>query len=256
MLSKCYIKNRLKIYEVHYLEKDLKNEIKKKYDIIKYYQYKNFDKSLSEFHTIFINLKLNEEEILNNMAKNTKYEIKRNINKDGIEYIFNSNVSKDEIDLFIQYLIKFQAFKHVENTSNNIKQFLYNFKENIIFSKAVKNGENLVWHVYIVDDNRARLKCSVSLRENLNQEKRNLIGRSNRGLHFKDIIYFKNMNINIYDLGGIYIGDKDIDKKNITTFKRGFGGAEVVEYEGNKGISLKGKFVLFIYNILRKWRNL
>jgi lipid II:glycine glycyltransferase (peptidoglycan interpeptide bridge formation enzyme) len=175
----------------------------------------------SEFYTIHINLQDELEEIKQNFDKGTAYEIRRAV-KDGI----TSEASEDK-DAFIKFYNTFAEAKGIEGTSVN-----YNMFENeIIITKAIFEGEDLVMHSYITDKIRARLymSCSKYL-ETEDKTKRALLGRANRYLHFKDIEMFKMNGLKFYDFGGY---TKDTENKyliGINKFKLGFGGKIITEY--------------------------
>jgi hypothetical protein len=89
-------------------------------------------------------------------------------------------------------------------------------------------------HAYLVDPSilRARLLYSASqhLSSNVASE-RAIIGRMNRYLHFQDMLYFKELNYKVYDMGGYAYETKDEVLQNINKFKDGFGGNLVCEYD-------------------------
>jgi lipid II:glycine glycyltransferase (peptidoglycan interpeptide bridge formation enzyme) len=98
-------------------------------------------------------------------------------------------------------------------------------------TKAVLDSETLVMHSYIVDEERARLymSCSQYL-TTLDKQKRALLGRGNRYLHYKDIEIFKKKKLLIYDLGGYAKDTTDKYLIGINKFKMGLGGTIVKEY--------------------------
>ena len=68
---------------------------------------------------------------------------------------------------------------------------------------------------------------------------RNYIGRVNKFLHWKDIEYWKSVNINTLDWGGVDFKEE----KGISSFKQGFGGELVTYYNINIAIYKSQKSV-------------
>lgn len=174
------------------------------------------------FQTIHIDLLKGDEDIFADFSKNTQYEIRRAV-RDGIEFSESTDVRR-----FVDFYNKFAKSKNRGIIGENDIEI---FKENIIFTMASHGGNTLVMHSYLIDGGkRARLLHSASdFRSFLTSQERAIVGRANRFLHYKDIIYFKKKNFTVYDLGGISIDENDDDLKKISAFKIGFGGLIVQE---------------------------
>ncbi|KJG60429.1 hypothetical protein UA42_15690 [Photobacterium kishitanii] len=222
----------------------------KKYDILKCYQVNEKLLGLVDFHTLHIDLNQPIDSIFSSFSQTTRNEVKRNINKDEVDYIIVEDVSVKELDDFMLMFQEFVKFKNLDVDIDNLYLSLKRNLKNIVFFKGVFNDEIIVFNIYLKDSLRARLKCSVSIRSD-DKVKRNLIGRTNRGICFKAIEYFKDKGYSIFDLGGISLSD-DKDKKNIDSFKSKFGGVLITEYEGNIPLSLKAKMVFSLYDIIKK----
>ncbi|ETS31895.1 hypothetical protein BB987_17360 [Photorhabdus temperata] len=256
MFNCSYTRNGLKILEVYYtsdINKIYIDHKNRKYDILKCYQVNEKIPNLQEFHTLQIDLERSIDEIYSNFAKNTRNEINRNMKNDDIEYVINSKVSKENIELFITMFKDFDRMKNLNTNISELENTLIRNIDNLTFFQGLKDSNILVFNIYYHDNIRARLKCSISIRSDNNQE-RNLIGRTNRALCFKAISHFKENGYKIFDLGGISLSEKDKDKKNIDSFKSKFGGVLVTEYEGNSPLSLKGKLFMLLYKIKNKIR--
>jgi len=96
----------------------------------------------------------------------------------------------------------------------------------LLISVAVIDDVEVVFHSYIVSQNKARLLQSCSEFRVADNAMRNAIGRANKYLHYCDMKYLQKMGIEEYDWGGItsYTEPNGIDK-----FKMSFGGT-FVEY--------------------------
>jgi lipid II:glycine glycyltransferase (peptidoglycan interpeptide bridge formation enzyme) len=97
------------------------------------------------------------------------------------------------------------------------------------------------------EKSRAMLLLSAShFRDFADSATRQSLGRANRCLCWKDMISFKNSGFRVYDFGGLPQDEADQELQQIGSFKRGFGGREVVEYSGPRGITLLGKLACLI----------
>ena len=114
-------------------------------------------------------------------------------------------------------------------------------KNNFFVLTTAKNedGEMIVFHSYVTDwKNQTKLWQSCSLfRESEDNKYRNYIGRVNKFLHWKDIEYWKSVNINTLDWGGVDFKEE----KGISSFKQGFGGELVTYYNINIANSFRAK---------------
>jgi hypothetical protein len=102
-----------------------------------------------------------------------------------------------------------------------------------------------VWHCYVKAGRWVRLVHSASLfRAAAEKAQQNLTSRANRYLHWLDMFRFGESGIDTYDFGGWYSGQEDQEKLRINQFKEGFGGTVASQYNGDRGITLKGILAL------------
>jgi lipid II:glycine glycyltransferase (peptidoglycan interpeptide bridge formation enzyme) len=216
-------------------------------DIIQEFQYsqrRNFSK---DFYTLFIDLGKSPEDLFSRFEKNTKYEINRAKNKDGV-LVETLNATKEK-DAFYDFYNKFALTKNREPIgTGEIDSLIAN---NMFTLRAASfEGERLIYHSYITVNNRARLVQSASLfRASDNSAFRALTGSANRLLHWDDILYFKGQGYKIYDLGGVTPDKSNREGQAITRFKECFGGSLVKEYKSWIPVSFKG-WMLFCFKLL------
>jgi lipid II:glycine glycyltransferase (peptidoglycan interpeptide bridge formation enzyme) len=192
-----------------------------------------------DFYTLHIDLMHTEDEIFKNIAKNTKYEINRAINKDCI--ITKTLDAREYVDVFCEFYNKFAQTKnrYLLSKQGEIERLIEN--NMFVIRGAYYNEEMIVCHTYITANGRTRLAHSASLfRASENSSYRNLVGRANRLLHWEDILYFKGKGYIIYDWGGYCMDLTDKEKQAINDFKKSFGGQLVKEYNSLVPYSLKG----------------
>lgn len=178
------------------------------------------------FFTKLIDLAISPEALLMQCRKNTKYEIKR-AEKEGVRF----EIEHDP-DIFMEF---YSAFARSKNTAKDIIEmgvdYIAHYKGNITITKAVIDNEVLAMHSYVLDraGGRARLLHAASLfRDETDAQRRSLVGRANRFLHFQDMIYFKEHGVKTYDMGGYAHNTDDPELRSINDFKDSFGG-ELVE---------------------------
>jgi hypothetical protein len=184
--------------------------------------------------TKIIDLSKASSENFNELSSNTRYKIKRAL-REGIVTQFNSTPSDSDIEGFASHYDTFATQKGLPLCNRTKLQLLSSLSALIITSAHNQQGELLVTHAYIADQDskRIRLLYSASLFRGINNtEERNLIGRANRLLHWHEIETAPNHGYLHYDLGGFPIGINDPEKSAIARFKGEFGGRDVREYNG------------------------
>jgi hypothetical protein len=219
-------------------------------DVIREWQYPQKRTFSQEFYTLHINLAESEEAIFNRFEKNTKYEINRAEQKDGI--LTETLDSKQNRRQFYDFYNTFVLTKNLPQLYTAETDLLI---ENDMFTIHVASlgGERIVYHTYITANSRARLFHSASLFRNKEDGAyRNLIGRANRFLHWNDIRYFKSKGYTTYDMGGISMDKSNIAAQAINKFKGSFGGESVMEYKSYVPASIKGLVYLVIKKLMGK----
>jgi hypothetical protein len=199
------------------------------------------------FFTKTINLKQSQDAIEAGFDRNTLYEIRRAI-KDGVE-----TYTDGDIEDFIKV---YNEFAETKNLAGIDRASLTRYKANLVITYAVHNSHNLVMHVYLADRaiQRVRLLHSASLfRKEHNAQIKATIGRANRLLHLKDMIFFQNEGFSVYDLGGYAPGTKDAALMRINQFKDCFGGTLLAETDY---CPLPAAAGLFLKHLFKRWPSL
>lgn len=197
----------------------------------------------NEKHTLVVDLQQTPEALLAGMKQETRYEVRRALQKDGLTEVQAHVPSVAEVDAFQAFYAEFAAEKGLVSVS---RSYLLAALEagGLQLSASCAGEEVLVRHSYLVVGKRARLWHSASLFRGQDGARRNLIGRANRLLHYQDMLAFKVKGIQEYDFGGWYAGAEDEEKLRINKFKEGFGGVPRCEYEATLPLTLVGRLYL------------
>lgn len=173
-----------------------------------------------------IDLSLNDEEILQQFSKTRRYEVRRAKERDNLEVEFHTNLDEIELKEFETFYNSFAKQTGELGKLDIEKVRALNATGQFVLAKVKDNNhEVLTIHGYVIDKEKriaALFSSSSFFREN--QEKKALIARANALLHYQSMIYFKNNGYEIYDFGGVYLGDKNKHYMTVAAFKRSFGG--------------------------------
>lgn len=185
------------------------------------------------------NLQRPVDEIFHQMRKNTRYEIRRAINRDNLHTEIITEPSESDAAEYIEFYDNFSDLKNMHHINRPrvmalVEQGMY------AITKCFDKEDNvLVEHGYYLDkkEKKTMLATSASMfRESESSECRNQIGRANRMLHYKDLLTFMELGYEVYDYGGI--GNYNDELKAIAEFKLGFGG-DVKTYDASFTLHFK-----------------
>ena len=175
------------------------------------------------FSTKLIDLSQSEGEIFTQFHKNTQYKIRR-AEREGIACDFD--VALGEFVDFYNGVAATAGWDRIRGA------LLESAGANRRLTAAREPTGTLAMHSYIVDPAEARVRLwhSASIQgQESSSERRNLVGRANRLLHFRDMLHFKQAGFALYDFGGYATDLNDHKKQAINRFKDGFGGRIVNE---------------------------
>ena len=212
--------------------------------------YKKAPMHLHAEHTSILNLTQPEEDILKNMRRQTRYEV-RKADKLGIET--SSHNAKDLINQFIELqtqTAKRQGF--VMSSAKFLQALAESFGDKAKIYTASKDGK--VLNMGLV------LRCGkeVDYFEAASDEQAYGFPGS-YGLIWKAIRDAKNEGYERFNFWGIsYNKDPNNRYAGVTTFKRGFGGDDIVYVPAQDLIINKGKYMFdwLIETVRRKKRRL
>jgi hypothetical protein len=208
-----------------------------------------------EFYTVWVDLRQDQYEILGNMKKDTRYEIRRSHTRDGLIYESWDDGYGGLLPEFFEFYDKFACQKNLPPTDRSRWRVLAEHGT-LSFSRVRKGSATLVYHVFFHGHSRVQLLCSPSLfRGSKDSAYRNLVGRANRYHHWRDMLRFKEAGVSIYGLGGWYAGGEDQARINVNRFKDGFGGTVGKRYECKMGVTTRGKIAVQAQNYWQRVRS-
>ena len=200
-------------------------------------------------HTLVTELAENEDAIFKKITKNCKYDIRR-AEKDGIESrVYDALDSESDFQML-------KGFQKCYNQMFSSKGMANKFNWNMVVN-GLKNGQMVVttnvllnnpsvvvYHAYSLDEKNCCLELSTSpILASEDKDLINIIGRMNKNLHWKDILFFKAKGIESLNWGGI----KSFDNPDgISKFKMEFGGRHEIYCNYIVGHSFLGRIYKFL----------
>ena len=173
-------------------------------------------------HTLELDLQQDLESIFSNFSKQIRQQVKI-AESEGTTCYFHH-----EIEKFANFFNDFAIKKETFTTS---KEKILELGDSVKLSFAENNGQILAAHSYLVDNKIGIVRHLHSATKRLDvQFDRNLIGRANKYLTVKDILYFKEKGYKVFDFGGFAKDTEDESLKGINNYKLLFGGKLVSCY--------------------------
>ncbi|MFD1020905.1 hypothetical protein [Thalassobacillus hwangdonensis] len=201
-----------------------------------------------------IDLTNEEEEIYQNIKKNTKYKINRARNRDELNLVNLTAPSDNQIEAFTAFYNPFAKERDLRGCDEGKLKAIRDQGSLVMTYVTDQESRVLCYHVYQTDQHQAYLIYSASRRyaneENLD---RNMIGRANRYLHWEDMRLFKSLGCAWYNFGGKVLNPDDKGGQNVNRFKLEFGTVEGYDARRYTSCSLLGKVVMFLFYM--KWKN-
>lgn len=201
------------------------------------------------FHTLLVDLTQPQDALLAAIHKDTRYEIRRAEKSDGVvaeHYLQPAEL----LEAFQTFYNAFAQQKRLPLLDPVSLQRACR-AGHLVLSRIMREDEPMLWHAYYCASGRARLLYSASLFRDQDSSQRNLIGRANRYLHWRDMLAFKAAGFHTYDLGGWSPPESgDAEKLRINQFKEEFGGKLTVEFNCVYPASIKGRVACAVKHLL------
>jgi hypothetical protein len=201
------------------------------------------------FHTLLVDLTQPQDALLTAIHKDSRYEIRRAEKSDGIvaEHYPQPAELLEAFQTFYNAFAQQKGLPLLDRVS--LQRSCH--AGHLVLSRIMREGNPMLWHAYYCAAGRARLLYSASLFRDLDSGQRNLIGRANRYLHWRDMLDFKAAGFYTYDLGGWSPPESgDAEKLRINQFKEEFGGLVSVEFNCVYPASIKGRVAYAVKRLL------
>lgn len=233
------------------------NQGHSKCDIIRYTRAeKPINKGLfviiDENETVISNLNYSDEDILKRCSKTVKYEIKKCLNEkneisnwDAKDLLGDKHIVEEFEKLYVELskctnnteLLKAYSRKKINNLIDN----------NCILITRIKFESITIYHIYAWGYNDAVLLFSVS-NFRVEKDSKYQAGQLNKLLHYKDMLYFRDVGVKSYDWGNIF---SSTNPNGIDKFKMSFGGTIEKRYNIFLGNSIIGKCLVLAKKLIR-----
>lgn len=229
-----------------------------KTDVTRYMRFKEkiplFSNGIEDIDsTLITDLRLTDEKILQQFSQTVRYEIKRSLKEEIKISFFTHDDLRNKFSLVEDFKNTFLNYCEISHNQSLKKVYdekkIISYIDNqcVLLSKA-EFANGMVYHMYLYEKNDALLLYSASDYRK-NEIDRDLAGRANKLLHYKDILYFKADGLSYYDWGNVASFDAP---NGIDKFKMSFGGIRRKVYSYFVGNSLLGKFLVFSKKLLQR----
>lgn len=202
--------------------------------------------------TLCIDLEQSEEAMRKDMNRTTRYQINK-AGRDNLQLKFSPDPTDEEIEEFVAFFNPFAKEKAIELCRVDKLYSLRDHQRLVITYVLHEDGRKLASHLYIANEDRAIMLYSCSGRFANSDIPGLQIGRANRYLHWHDMLFFKEKGMKYYDFLGLSIDPNNEAQQNVNTFKKGFGGIELIEYQSFIPQNWRGTLLAIALKWL--WRN-
>jgi hypothetical protein len=175
------------------------------------------------FFTLHSDLTLSEDEVVKKFSSTIRNEIKRSEREGSV---FNFSEQKES------FISLYNDFAKQREIALLTIERLAELNSNLILTSTSMDGTIIAVHSYLVDYDLKKVRLLHSGTQRFSEElDRNMIARSNKFLHYMDMLQFKRDGFQIYDWGGIAFNTQDKGLQGINKFKESFGGKLVKQRE-------------------------
>ncbi len=223
-------------------------------DVVYYMQMtKPIGNDYYDHYTILIDLTQPEETLFGAINATGRNEIRSVEKNPAYSYTMHyDSLQLNTVNEFIKAYNDFSLSKKLP-LADTARIMAY-FENGLLAIAQVLNANKVpvAQHLYRVNGDRVLLISSIStIYLQTDNKIKQEIGAANRFCHWKDMVYFKEQGIRLYDWGGWYNGKEDEALLGINKFKEKFGGTITPNYNSIVYVSLKGK----LFRLLKRLKN-
>ncbi len=205
------------------------------------------------FLSLVADLSAEENVIAQRFDETCRYQIRRAEAKDALQ-VETMRDPERRLDDFVAF---FNAFANQKSLAAADPEWLRAAcrSRQLALTCASGNGEALVWHAYVLSGSTAMLLHSGSRFRNRDGAYRSLVGRANRLLHWKDMLWFRKLGMTRYDWGGLFEDESTPERAGINRFKKSFGGELARSYDCAVPMTLRGRIYLPLRDAWRRFKS-
>ena len=208
------------------------------------------DARTETFHSLHSDLTAATDAIAAAFHEGCRYQIRRADSKDRLQH----EVMPEASDALEEFSDFYDGFARQKGLWLADRHWLARAaaERQLALSCASRDGERLVWHAHLLSGRTVRLASSASCFRGMDNEYRSLVGRANRWLHWRDMLFFREAGIECYDWGGVFADESTPEREGINRFKRMFGGQPAVSYDCNVPVGVRGWLWLTLRDTWRR----
>ncbi len=201
-----------------------------------------------------VDLNETETEIFKRMHRSTKYEINRAMKRDDLEFVEYGSPTNEQIVYFSLIYNSFAKELKISKCDVNRLKAIRDCGA-LVISYITKDNQILCSTAYLIDGNHAYGIYSSSGRFSKEDSiDRNVMGRANRYLHWRNIQSSKNRGCKWYNFGGQFTNHNDEQGQNVNKFKMSFGPTLAYDAKRFTSKNILSRLILFVYYL--KWKDL
>jgi len=204
------------------------------------------------FHSLVTRLDVEEAAIAASFDETCGYQVRRASQRDQLQ-LYASAEPAGDLERFRAFFDRFATQKSLAPSDGAWLAAACAARQLALLA-ATRDGEALVWHAYLRSGATASLHHSASWFREGDGAYRALVGRANRWLHWRAMLWFRDAGLRRYDWGGMFEDESTPERAGINRFKRSFGGTPERRYDATLARSVRGRVLLPLREAWRRWR--
>ncbi|MBI5232668.1 MAG: hypothetical protein HY876_10955 [Coriobacteriales bacterium] len=211
-----------------------------------------------------LDLGRSEDELFANIHKDTRYRIRRGLERDGFVYEVLDPTDSDVIGAFCDFYNHWAFLRAGGSRWTALRNGLTTMDPSAlrryveagmldVSRMSDSEGRVLTWHTHISAGGTVRYHVTAEHRDDFADSKAGqLVGRANRAHYWRDIVRFKDSGLDVYDFAGWHHAFDDEAKIRICNFKSEFGGAVVRQANCQLGITSAGRAAVLARHLAKR----
>lgn len=204
------------------------------------------------FMSLVTDLTAPADTIFGEFGKNCRQKVSRADRRDGLQLEFTTQPESRLVE-FRNFYDEFASQKQLRRADHRWLAGAMQ-ADQLALACVRRDGEQLVWHGYVVTRDFAWLQYSASSVREPDNAHRSLVGRANRWLHWQCMLKFREMGIRAYDWGGYFDDESTAERAGINRFKREYRGCKVRRFDCVQAATTRGRLRLYLHLFAERGR--